>query len=370
MTVDFIMGELYKDIDLDQDPVIVPPCGHIITVASLDGYMSMHDHYEFSPHGSIIGLKKASRPFDVKEMKSCPTCRGSLKSVSRYGRIIRRALLDEATKKFMVWANRQYVALSTRLEEAENSIAAAPAPSRRTSDLLAAPISLEAHRGKRLYAVQEAGGFRFRQLLWLFQEIYDYQGRVKHDEQPFQQVFNTVQDIRRRKQVFNDFTFDDTVLQTRSYLLATVLLLRCDFAILSHFLLLRRNVVHSASSGVAIDLSDTRKECTELIAAAVRSQQLMQEVEGRLYFARFSALERSASMPERGETLKQEALAHLEIARALCQQYPGQTRGMAAEVDEVEMMLRNGTFYAPVTNDEPKQILAAMATEFIGTGHW
>lgn len=105
------MGELYRDINLDEDPVIVPPCGHIITVANLDGYMSMDDHYVTSPDGSIVALEKTSTPFDVKEMKSCPTCRGSLKFISRYGRIIRRALLDEATKKFLVFANRQYIAL-------------------------------------------------------------------------------------------------------------------------------------------------------------------------------------------------------------------------------------------------------------------
>jgi len=35
-------------------------------------------------------------------MKSCPTCRGPLRNLNRYSRIVRRALIDEATKKFIV----------------------------------------------------------------------------------------------------------------------------------------------------------------------------------------------------------------------------------------------------------------------------
>jgi hypothetical protein len=43
---------------------------------------------------------------------------------------------------------------------------------------------------------------------------------------------------------------------------------------------------------------------------------------------------------------------------------------VASEIDEVEKMLRRGTFYQPVTNEEMRKVVAAMATEFSGTGHW
>ena len=43
---------------------------------------------------------------------------------------------------------------------------------------------------------------------------------------------------------------------------------------------------------------------------------------------------------------------------------------MLAEVEAIEDMLRETTFYATVTNEEKAAVYAAMASEFTGTGHW
>lgn len=43
---------------------------------------------------------------------------------------------------------------------------------------------------------------------------------------------------------------------------------------------------------------------------------------------------------------------------------------MPAEVFEAEKMLRDSTFYAPVTNLEKAIVYAIMAQSFQGTGHW
>lgn len=43
---------------------------------------------------------------------------------------------------------------------------------------------------------------------------------------------------------------------------------------------------------------------------------------------------------------------------------------MLSEVSEAETMLRDATFYAPVTNAEKAAVYAAMAQSFQGTGHW
>ena len=37
--VDYIMQSTYEDVDLDEDLVIVPNCGHIMTLSSMDGQM-------------------------------------------------------------------------------------------------------------------------------------------------------------------------------------------------------------------------------------------------------------------------------------------------------------------------------------------
>ena len=102
MVVDFILLSTFEEVDLNKDPCIIPPCGHILTLESIDGHMSMSDFYTMNNKGSIVDLKNSAEPFSASEMKSCPTCRGPLRNLNRYSRIVRRALIDKATKKFIV----------------------------------------------------------------------------------------------------------------------------------------------------------------------------------------------------------------------------------------------------------------------------
>lgn len=70
------------------------------------------------------------------------------------------------------------------------------------------------------------------------------------------------------------------------------------------------------------------------------------------------------------QLLGDDAMAHLDAAEALHSKYPGSTADLQSQIEETRTMLRQGTFYAPVTAEETKAILAAMATDFRGTGHW
>ncbi|KAL6803435.1 hypothetical protein GGI42DRAFT_26484 [Trichoderma sp. SZMC 28013] len=62
-------------------------------------------------------LGKTFEPFSLDEpgIPVCATCWDSLRNIARYGRIVRRAILDESTKEFIAWA--QYLSLATRLLE-------------------------------------------------------------------------------------------------------------------------------------------------------------------------------------------------------------------------------------------------------------
>jgi hypothetical protein len=85
----------YAEIDLDEDPCIIPSCGHILTLESMDGHMEIAKYYTISDdtnaEKSIIALKSSSVPFSTSELKSCPMCRSPLRNINRYGRIVRRA---------------------------------------------------------------------------------------------------------------------------------------------------------------------------------------------------------------------------------------------------------------------------------------
>jgi len=43
---------------------------------------------------------------------------------------------------------------------------------------------------------------------------------------------------------------------------------------------------------------------------------------------------------------------------------------MLREVSDVERMLKDTAFYISVDNEEKRQVYAAMAREFTGTGYW
>lgn len=72
------------------------------------------------------------------------------------------------------------------------------------------------------------------------------------------------------------------------------------------------------------------------------------------------------------QTLCKHSDAHvkLDILKELIEAYPGQTRPVANEVEAVERLLKEGTFYEPVSNEEMRAVVEAMASEFRGTGHW
>ena len=123
MMVDYYECLTYGEIDLDLDACIFPVCGHIITRENLDQHSDMKNHYEFTTDRAgrkpIVGSKASSDPLSVATQKTCPACRSPLRDIHRYGRIERRAWIDEATKKFIVWANARFIPLAVQVKKAE-----------------------------------------------------------------------------------------------------------------------------------------------------------------------------------------------------------------------------------------------------------
>ena len=379
MVVDFILSSTFEEIDLDENPCIMPSCGHILTLESMDGHMSMSDFYTTNGEGSIVDLKNSAEPFSVSGMKSCPTCRGPLRSLNRYSRIVRRALIDEVTKKFIVWANMQFIPLVTKMQAIEAELRETAGGSQKASDKvspetpLSGPLQL---KGSRDHQISQIGTLtrkenRYKTIIGLRREIKKFLQQVNEKEQPFGRIYDLVQDARRHRGINIDLHSKVDILQVRNRLLTTVLLIRCDYTILLTFLNDRKGETSANSFRIQVDLSINRKECEKLMAESESRNQPGNYVEGILYWARFLALERSLAEP--GSELTQlldKAREHLQLAHEICDEYPGQTAGMRNEVEEVEKMLRDSTFYVPVSNEEKAAVYAAMAHDFRGTGHW
>lgn len=394
MMVDYIMGSTYAEIDLDENPCIIPSCGHILSLESMDGHMEIAKYYTISDdtnaENSVTALKSNSVPFSTSELKNCPMCRMPLRNINRYGRIVRRAWIDEATKKFIVWANAQFVPLASKMEQVETKLRepvtknnSANVPvfgqaqlSSVLEKLSLEPVRLTGSRDQQLKTLLKIlkVDSRYKDLFMLRIQISRFLKEVDEAEQPISRIHSLVQDARKHRGVNAEITDVPSVLQVRNRLLATVLLLRCDYAILSDF------VTHGGGTAsrespreVRLSLTLNRRDCENLTQESRSRQQPMQEVEGLLYWARFVALERSRSAnlsDAEITTLVNRAHDQLHLARTICNANPGQTAGMAVEVSDAERMLRDATFYAPVTNAEKAAVYAAMAQSFQGTGHW
>ena len=378
------MQSTYAEIDLEVNPVVVPPCGHLLTIESMDGHMQMSAFFELSSTNpvDIVGLKNASKPFEAGDLKGCPLCRMPLRNISRYGRIVRRAFIDEATKKFIVWANSTFVPLASQLTAIEEKLAATveesetvARPPHGSTTKLSVPLKgdpqFQIARVKTIIGKQQ----RYADIFQLRQIIMDFHKKVAESEQPFSRIYDLVQDARSRRGILIDFEYTPEILQTRNRVLATALLLRCDYLILFEFFNICKSGRAARALGSApaldVDFTNNRKICYTLLAECVEKQQWASVVEGQLFWARFTALECGVTKKsEHTAALLTEARNHLTNARWVCQEYAGQTKGLIEEVDAVERMLNEGTFYAPVTNEEKAAVYAAMASEFSGTGHW
>jgi hypothetical protein len=379
MIVDFILSSTFEEVDLDENPCIMPSCGHILTLESMDGHMSMSDFYTTNDEGSIVDLKNSAEPFSASGMKSCPTCRGPLRNLNRYSRIVRRALIDEATKKFIVWANMEFVPLVTKMQEIEAELREITRGSQKSSEKvspetpLSEPLRL---KGSRDHQISQIGTLtrkenRYKTIIGLRRKIKKLLQLVNETEQPFGRIYDLVQDARRHRGINIDLHSRVDILQVRNRLLTTLLLIRCDYTILLTFLNDRKGEVSASSPSIQVDLSINRKECEKLIAESYSRNQPGNCVEGLLYWARFLTLEQSLAEPGSELTeLLDKARGYLQLAHKMCDEYPGQTAGMRNEVEDVEKMLRDSTFYMPVSNEEKAAVYTAMAHDFRGTGHW
>ncbi|KAL8857170.1 MAG: hypothetical protein Q9178_006225 [Gyalolechia marmorata] len=378
--VDYYECLTYGEIDLDQDPCIFPVCGHVITRENLDQHFDMKDHYEFTTDSAgcevIVGSKASSDPLSVATQKTCPACRSPLRNIHRYGRIERRAWIDEATKKFIVWANARFVPLAVRVKEAEERFQNNNADADENKLLLQilqvhslAPLALNGPSDiqmRKIYNLTR-NNQHYQNALQLRTDIKVFLAQVNEKEQPFSKIYDLVQDAKRHRGAAGSISWTPDVLQTRNRLLATVLLLRCEYAIMANFLASGKRT----GAAFKINLQGFQDKCERLSEESHSKKQPTNQVEAHLFWARFLALQRgmTETIPDGSPPLL-AARNHLQLARELCASHPGQTKGMLAEVDDVEKMLRESTFYTTVTNEEKAAVYAAMALDFRGTGHW
>lgn len=246
--VDYILQATYGDIEFDEDPIIVPLCRHLMTLSSMDGHMGMSDHYELSLNSSVDALKPLLGAFSIENVKKCPMCRGPLRDINRYNRIVRQGLIEEATKKFISWANQHYLPIEQRFYEEEKQLQKSaktgriilqqPSGAQITEGLLAASDSrLEKSQAHQIDSIRKFPVLkaRYKPCTTLGVEISKLLKQVSEAEQPRGRIFDMIEDTRRRRGITSDLIVDRNILNTCNRMLTSLLSIRCDLAILSDF---------------------------------------------------------------------------------------------------------------------------------------
>lgn len=378
------MGMEYREIDLDADPCVFPDCGHFVTKSNMDGIMDLKAHYNMSADENPVAVAKTSAPFSMDEVKGCATCRGSLRNIARYGRIVRRAMLDEATKKFILWSNSKYVDLAEELVTIQLQLSKAEKPKANQRSTRPPKLAMATGRLKQLTLVCEwVGTERYRNIIRLWHMISDFKRMLREEEQPFQRVANFVHHAAQQRKTTGEFTFDESVIQVKGQIQAAALGLKCEVVVFTDFMVLRSDLSGSRPH-LAVDLKKQLEDCGKLIASAKAANLPRLEVEGHIYYAKFCAFARAFVSPPSNPTTPEDdtsttvaqrarftetGTAHIAAAREVVSKF-GSAGVLTSDIDAAEMMLREAVFYTPVSEAEMRSVYQAMAGEFLGTGHW
>ncbi|KAF1995359.1 P-loop containing nucleoside triphosphate hydrolase protein [Amniculicola lignicola CBS 123094] len=377
LVVDFLEMTSYEDVNLDEDPLLVPRCGHAITMSSMDGSLAMSSVYEMNPDGTIRAIK-ASEPFSTDELKDlpgCPTCRGSLRNINRYGRLVRRVLLDESTKRFVTLAAKDFGILVDALyatqEELATSVAGPPKNKPLTNNIIALEGTPDAQFNTICKSTEN--WTRYQRIKDTRARLAQYYASVDVDSTPYARLYQLVEAARVRAGKAVASPFQNPVSQVSFHIMAKALLIRCDIVLLAdvlkQFPKLRKGPL---GLRIQLDTSVNRKECKGLITKAIEAKDYERAIEGHVFYARYCALERPFVLENReaAEMLKGNGEAHLEDAHSLVKAHGGKLKSLVPEIKDAEKLLNDGNFVSVVTSKERREILAAMAKEFSGTGHW
>ncbi|KAF8250326.1 P-loop containing nucleoside triphosphate hydrolase protein [Wilcoxina mikolae CBS 423.85] len=362
--LDLIEFTTYRETDLDAEPVIFLSCGHFYSVGTLDGLMDLKNAYVIDEEGNILEPKSFSR----SDMKGCPNCRAPLRNIHRYNRVVKGALLDEATKRFMAYAGTLQNKLLEELEEKEHKL----------EDMINELILMITTPNGALFSTKTRI-LRYKQKgSEACQLVESFLNAVKQAEQPYGKVHSMVIDARRRRNAVTKFELDNTVIQHGFQLRGRSLLLRMMWAVLWNFKRLSTHIpmedyVKEWKKLVIPSLKSAKDMCIELMMDSENTGYHKQEIEAMVWHAQFSALELCHSPdpdanPEKAKLITIEK-NNLDRCLEIINAQPS-AEYLREDVQKARVLIGGGTFYSFVSSEEKAAVYQAMAREFGGTGHW
>ena len=371
---DLLTFETYREIDLDQDPCVFLTCGHFYTVSSFDGIMNIKKYYNIDPATDNIISPKLTRRIMSRDEKThgCPECRLPLRDIYRYNRIVKKALLDESTKRFIVTASSTYRELLGEVSKREMELEKARADS----------------MGEYLIEIGEPRKpvvSRPRKKDKLQKRIDKFIKSMAAVEQPYGKVNDLLAAAATRDNTVSSSVFraDESKIQTGFEIRGHLLQVRLTWAILWDYRMISNDI--RTDSKLSSELHDVVASqtieflhyCISINEDSVKVRLVVPSVEAKIYYSLFASLyltdpeingkERST---ENTQKLREDTCNTLEECEKLYFENFGTLGFLKGDIEKAKSLLNGATFYSFVSTEEKQQVYDAMATQFQGTGHW
>jgi len=381
----------YHETDLSSNPVIFLACGHVCSMESMDSYMHLGRAYEVGDGAEFLEPKR----FPRTEMKTCPACRAPLRNIHRYNRVIKGALADETTKRFMA----QNGALQTKIIE---EVSAWETTLKQKAD---EAVVLATGQNDNVYSSRRAKFEDYKtsaekatkcvaKFLAIVAKAEQPYGRIERYVLPFADRLESLKnvaddaanslvlDARSRGGQVTKFELDNTVIQPGFEIRGRVQALRVAWAVLSNFQ--RLGVGSKLRTKWWKDwgnkqLKRANNLSIELIVAAEKANMRRELIEAFIYHARFVALEldctADAKKPpaEEEDELRKVELYHLDECLRKIDQHPPAAY-LRKDVQEARLLLGSGKRPSSATaagpSKEKEAVYSALGRTYNDTTHW
>jgi len=379
--VDYVEFEPYSSVNLDENPILLFPCGHIFSKAFTDGLFEIDTFYKRDEQGSF--LEAFSSGMMNTTPKPCPTCRMHVSGVRRYNRILKRGVLDLMLKNMLVRSRAKFDAAQDAFEVFENELE----KSRHSHLKEIRAIRLAKHRRPGTATNIQVINNRMASFGNLRRKIQEFRAEVDEGNQPHMKVYNMSVAAWSRTQQDND---SKTVSQCpldvpkpdiQFRLWADIFTLRLETTFLEdHMEFLSK----FRSAGCQIEAKEhynnAISKCHSNLNAAEKGLSSCEggshyrlAIEFLLLQLHFVSLEMRAanaiSARTKTKNLREHGTHIIERCDRFISQYPS-CQSYKSAVDTAKTRFPNGSFQQAVTLEERKAIARAMYAEFSGTGHW
>ncbi|RDW81247.1 uncharacterized protein DSM5745_04804 [Aspergillus mulundensis] len=377
--VEFIMLQKYAEIDVNEDPMIFLSCGHFYTRSTLDGLMEMKDHYDVDPiTGEVLQPKAAWRVVMTRDAPGCPECRGSLREIHRYNRIVKRSLLDESTRRFASKAHREYIQNFKALGRYED----------RMEKTMVEFIEK--------WGAAESGDLGFEQINSAVDEfeaknhkmqqtITRFINQVRKFEQPIGRVNALIASAMARKTKLSGSEtptpvlslVEETAIVTGFEVQGECLLLRLLWNIMSASERVHQTTAIDARIRVMVRkrlcgrLPNFMAMCRTVLEKSTKEKLPAEQLQAMVYLAQSCQLLLSTQTETVESTASREEIGQiLSDCERLYDSFPGPLARFKGLIEGAKNYYATGAFYVSVSAEERRQVYEAMEAQFLGTGHW